>query len=133
MSTAREIFKNEHFVITCDHSRRVVFVQRTAVPLRRASDVEEGISALVREVPAERRVGWGIVSDYRDAPLRVHPALEPVWARYRSESERGFRRAAVVVATPVGKVRGARLGEGARIPVVIVNSMEEALRFVTQP
>ena len=133
MSSAREVFENEHFVVASDPSRRIVFVRRTAVPLRRPSEVEAAIAALVKELPADRRPGWAIVSDYRDAPLRVHPALEPVWARYRTESERGFRRSAVVVATPVGRARGARLGGVAHIPVVIVSSMEEAIRFVTEP
>ncbi|HEX5099003.1 MAG TPA: hypothetical protein VFV94_05860 [Polyangiaceae bacterium] len=74
-----------------------------------------------------------MLSDCREGPVRVHPALEPAFARYRDETMRGFLRAAVIVKTTLGRIRGDRLGDSAPVPSLITESVEEALRFVRAP
>lgn len=108
----------------------MLLLQRTALPFQRVEEIEAMTQALARVFPTERRKGFVILSDFRDAPVRVHPALEPAFLRYREESERGFVRSAVIVATPVGQVRGNRLRDAAGQGAAIVTTVEDALAFL---
>ena len=109
---------------------KVVVVRRTATPFARVGDVDHAIDVIARALPAERRQGHAVLIDMRLAPLRTDPSLEPAFARYRAETERAFERAVVVVATVVGRVRSDRLGQTTRIPLQIVESIEEAWKLL---
>ena len=125
------LFHNAQLSFRCDHAQRIVVVVRTAVPFQRVEEIEATTAALVRVFPSERRAGFSILSDFREGPLRVHPALEPAFTRYREESQRGFVRCAVIVATPVGRARGARLREQEQsTQLLVTESVEAALAFV---
>jgi len=125
------LFHNAQLSFRCDHAQRIFVVVRTAVPFQRVEEIEATTAALARIFPTERRAGFSILSDFREGPVRVHPALEPAFTRYREESQRGFVRCAVIVATPVGRARGARLREQEHSSQLLVTeSVEDALAFV---
>jgi hypothetical protein len=109
---------------------KVVVVRRTAVPFARVADTDRAIDVIARALPAERRKGHAVLVDMRTAPLRTDPSLEPAFARYRAEVERGFDRAVVVVATAVGRIRSDRLGRATRIPLDVVATIEEAWKIL---
>jgi hypothetical protein len=125
-----ELFKNAHVRLSCDYAQGIVILQRTALAFQRLEEVEAATEALARALPHDKRAGFSILSDFRSAPVRVTPALEPAFARFRQETERGFSRAAIVVSTPVGRVRSDRLKDTALIPVAIVETVELALEFL---
>jgi len=128
---ASELFSNAHVTIGCDYSQRVLVVARSPNVFESIEDIEAATAALARVFPLSQRARFCILNDYRIGPLRVHPALEPAFNRFRAETERGFVRAALVVATAVGRLRGDRLREAtSTLPMLVVESLDEALAFL---
>ncbi|HEX4336816.1 MAG TPA: hypothetical protein VH062_12945 [Polyangiaceae bacterium] len=126
MSRPTTVLKTPFLELEMYYTERVVLVRRTNAPFVRVSDVEGTIEALAKALPLERRSGYGLLVDNRAAPVRADPSLEPAFARYRTEVERGFSRIVVVVETPLGKIRSERLGQTAQVPLEIVDSLEAA-------
>lgn len=109
---------------------KVVVVRRTALPFARVADTDRAIEVIARALPDHLRTGHSVLVDMRVAPLRTDPSLEPAFARYRAEVERGFDRAVVVVATVLGRVRSDRLGQTTRIPLDVVATIDEAWKIL---
>jgi len=109
---------------------KVVVVRRTAAPFARIADIDRAIDVLAKALPADRRKGHAVLIDMRTAPVRTDPSLEPAFARYRAETERGFERAVVVVDTVVGRIRSDRLGQTTQIPLDIVATLDEAWKIL---
>jgi hypothetical protein len=126
MSRPTAVVKNQFVEVDVYYTEKVVGVRRTSAPFERVSDIESTIEVIARGLPVERRNGYALLIDMRDAPVRTDPSLEPAFARYRAEVERGFQRAVVVVATALGKIRSDRLGQTTQLQLAIVGSMDEA-------
>jgi hypothetical protein len=109
---------------------RVVLLVRTSEPFRSVSDVEQCIADFARFIPASRRAQWRIIIDMRLGPTRVDPSLDPAFERFRKETHAGFSRLAVVVNTPLGRLRAERLSNVSDVPHCVVGSLEEALVFI---
>jgi hypothetical protein len=109
---------------------RIVLLVRTREPFRTISDLEQCIADFSRFIPASRRARWRIIIDMRLGPTRVDPSLEPAFERFRKETHAGFARAAVIVETPLGRVRAERLSNISDVPLCVVGSLEEALAFI---
>jgi hypothetical protein len=122
--------RSEFVELDVHFADKVVVVRRTAAPFARVSDIEHAVDVISQALPAERREGHSVLIDMRLAPLRTDPSLEPAFARYRAETERGFERAVVVVATVVGRIRSDRLGQTTRIPLHIVETIDDAWRIL---
>jgi len=126
-----QLFENEYITIHCKVRERIVVVRRSGIPFRNRQDLDETTAEFARVFPIHRRRGFSILNDVRQGPVTVHQFLEPAHTRFRKESERGFDRSAIVVSTLLGRVRSSRLAAGVGLPMVIVDSMEEALAFLT--
>jgi hypothetical protein len=109
---------------------RVVLLVRTSEPFRTISDIEQCITDFARFIPASRRGQWRIIIDMREGPTRVDPSLEPAFERFRRETHAGFSRVAIVVNTPLGKVRAERLSNVSDVPQCVVGSLAEAVAFI---
>jgi hypothetical protein len=120
------VLRNEFVELEIFYTEKVVVVRRTATAFARVADVEAAIEAVAKALPTERRTGYAVLVDTRAAPVRTDTSLDPAFARYRAEVERGFERAVVVVTTVVGKIRADRLAQSAQLPMVIVDSIDEA-------
>jgi hypothetical protein len=115
---------------------RLVLLTRTSQAFQTAADIEHCTTELARAVPLGGRKGARIVLDMRHAPVRVHPALDPAFERFRRETETGFACSAIVVVTPLGRVRSDRLTSTvstASFPMRVVSSLEAALEFISDP
>ena len=55
--------------------------------------------------------------------------VNPAFERLRRETNVGFYRVAVILTTPLGRVRAERLNIS-RAPLSIVSTLEEALDFL---
>lgn len=108
------------------YGEKVVVVRRSAEPFRNVADIESTIESVLRALPIERRKGHAVIVDTRLSPIRPDPALEPAFARYRVEVERGFDRVVVVVSTVVGRIRSGRLGQVTQVPFTVVGTLDEA-------
>jgi hypothetical protein len=120
------LVRSEFVELDVHFADKVVVVRRTAVPFARIADIDRAIDVIANALPADRRKGHAVLVDMRAAPLRTDPSLEPAFARYRAETERGFERAVVVVDTVVGRIRSDRLGQTTQIPLDIVATIDEA-------
>lgn len=127
-----ELYANAFFALRMDYPRRILWLLRSAREFAAVEDIEGCIQALARAVPTERRKNLAILSDMREGPIRVKPALDPAHARYRTETERGFMCAAVVVQSALGKVRAVRLAEERGGRVAIVETVEQGLAHIAQ-
>jgi len=124
-----EALKSPHLGARLFHTPRIVLLTRTSLAFDNVADIERSIEDLARAVPLRTRTGWSIIIDMRLSPTRVNPALEPAFERLRRETHAGFSCVAVVVATPVGKMRSERLSNVSDVPVRTVASFDEALAF----
>jgi hypothetical protein len=124
-----ELFRNLHLSVVLFRSRRILLISRTARAFQTASEVDECTAELARAVPVETRRGVRILIDLRLGPIRVHPALDPAFTRFRRETETGFASSAIVIESTVGRVRADRLAVPVQLPMVVVDSVEEALKF----
>jgi len=111
---------------------RLVLLTRTSQAFQTAADVEHCTTEIARALPRSARGGARIVLDMRQAPVRVHPALDPAFERFRRETETGFARSAIVAVTPLGRVRADRLASAASFPMRVVGSLEAALEFISE-
>jgi hypothetical protein len=125
-----ELLDNPFVRVTIDYVARVVRLHRTERAFTTLDEIEQTITALAAALPSHRRDGFGVLIDMRVAPERVTPALEPAFDRFRAETERGFARAAVVVTSTLGRARSTRLQRTARVPILIADSLTEALEFL---
>jgi hypothetical protein len=124
-----EALKSPHFGARLFHAPRIVLLTRTSQAFDSVGDIERSIEDLARAIPQRTRTGFCIIIDMRLSPTRVNPALEPAFERLRRETHAGFSCVAVVVATPLGKMRSERLSNVSNVPVRTVGSLEEALEF----
>ena len=125
-----EALKSPHLGARLFHTPRIVLLTRTSQAFDSVSELERSVEDLARAVPLRTRSGWSIIIDMRLAPTRVNPALEPAFERLRRETHAGFSCVAVIVATPLGKMRSERLSNVSDVPVRTVASLEEALVFL---
>jgi len=126
------LLSGDHLSVRVFRTQRLALFTRTSAPFLTAAEVERCINDLARVLPASDRAGWRVLIDMRLSPIRVDPALDPAYERLRRETHAGFERVAVVVTTPLGRMRAERLSKGASIPVAIVGSLDEAFAFLDQ-
>jgi hypothetical protein len=123
----RVLFEVPHLRAEVDYSKRIVLLTRTALAFERIEELDATVTALRKNVPDSLRTGYGVLLDMRVAPTSVHASLEPGFARYRNETERGFSHAVVLVKTTLGRIRADRLGEKCTVPVDIVDDPVKAI------
>jgi hypothetical protein len=124
--------QNAHVSMRLFQCPRIVLFTRKKEPFETVADVDRCTQDFARVLPVRARARWRIVIDMRLGPTRVHPSLDPAFERLRKETHLGFDRVAVVVGTPLGRVRAERLAINADVPLCIVHSLEEAVDFLNQ-
>jgi hypothetical protein len=130
LKSGSEPLRNAHLSVRLVQGPRIVVLTRTSEPFQNVAEIERCIEDFSKAVPMAGRAGWRIIIDMRVAPTRVHPALDPAFARFRKETQLGFLRAAVIVETPLGRVRAERLANTSHVSVRVVSSVEEAVGFL---
>jgi hypothetical protein len=129
---SRRVLRNDFVEVEVDYSRRIVVLQRSAVPFRQPEDIDRTIVELAQAVPDHLRSGSRILIDMRQAPTRPKPELDTAFQRYRTETERGFERVAVVVESTLGKVRSDRLKSTTETEVQIFQALEAARSWLLE-
>jgi hypothetical protein len=124
--------QSPHVSVRLFQSPRVALFTRTSEPFETVADVERCTQDFARVLPAGARAHWRIIIDMRLGPTRVHPSLDPAFERLRRETHVGFTRVAVIVNTPLGRLRAERLSNNADVPLCVVHSLEEAVDFLNQ-
>lgn len=124
------LVQNAFYSLRLHKAYQVILFTRTSQPFQAAAEIDLCTSELSKALPRAARNGIRVVLDMRQGPIRVHPALDPAFERFRKETQAGFARTAVVVTTPLGRVRADRLANADGSPMRIVGSMEEAVDFI---
>jgi hypothetical protein len=125
----RVLLKTPHLQAEVDYARRIVLLTRSALPFEKVEEIESLIVELHSKVPDSVRAGSAVLIDMREGPTRVHPALDPAFTRFRSETERAFSKVVVVVKTAIGKIRSDRLAETCHRPLAITDDFDEGLEL----
>lgn len=102
------LLSDAHFEMVYDDAVRVVSLRRTTAPFSTISQMRDGFEAVNRILDGIGRSTISLVVDTREAPPRNDPDFEKAFAPLRSKMFRGLRRAAVLVATPIGRLQVER-------------------------
>lgn len=113
-----ELFRNRCFVVRCDSAQLLVVVVRTNVPFASAGDATLAFAPML-PVWTRWRNRFGLLFDAREAPAINDPVYEAWYAHHRANLLRDFRRAVILMRSPVGGLHAARLlppsAQGVRI------------------
>jgi hypothetical protein len=124
-----ELLRSAHFTLRLYRSRRIALLTRSNRAFETTAELERCVTDLARALPHDARRGLRIIIDSRCSPLRVHPALDPAFERFRKETQAGFLAAAVINESAVGRIRAERFAAPVDMPIGIVGSLGEALEF----
>lgn len=102
------LLSDAHFEMVYDEAARVVSLRRTTAPFSTITQMTDGFEGINRILDGIGRSNVALIVDTREAPPRNDPAFESAFAPLRSKMFRGLRRAAVVVATPIGRLQVER-------------------------
>jgi hypothetical protein len=100
-------------------------LRRTPQPTVALDKLEEVMVSLERALAGVDRSHLGLLVDLREGPMRNDPEFERAAAPFQLRMLSGFRRVAVLVKTPVGKLQVRRL-LARRVPAAEIFDDEEA-------
>jgi hypothetical protein len=109
-------------------------LRRTPEPTISLDRFSEVAEAFERALAGVDRSRLGLLVDLRDGPMRNDAVFERTAAPYQARMVAGFRRVAVLVKTPAGKLQMRRLAEGALHEMPGIHVFDEepaALAFLT--
>ena len=128
------------FVLSVDEARGLIRLRRTAHRITTEAELVTSFEQLTAElgqiVAVADRGRYGLLQDMRDAPLLDKPELEAVQLRCLEPIRHGWRRGAVLVRTPIGKLQARRMtnksqsGSATAASTAIFDDELEALNFL---
>lgn len=113
-------------------SGELVRCHRTTRPYETAAQIDDAygrVQAAYTEIDRPRAV---LLVDLRDARGRNDPAFEKRLAAHRKAQLTGFRRAAVLVRSAVGKMQVERLMREDGLDLPVFHDEAAALRYLQQ-
>jgi hypothetical protein len=125
------LFKNDYFTLLCHEANYVVEVVRSRVGFPSAQDAAQAFAPLLLRLDDLGRQSYALLLDSRDATPNNDPAYEALYARFRNDLHRGFRKIAVLVRTSAGNLQATRLVPPVDAPVRVFQDREAAWVFVT--
>lgn len=114
-----EQIRNHHFVVAYD--AKTFSVTRTAAPFSTLEEMRARFLEVISVLDRVGRDGASLLVDTSAAPARNDPAFEAAFDPLRVRLLGGFRRVAVVVKTPVGKLQADRHGRQDKVGTVTFN------------
>ncbi len=104
----QELLKTPHLYGRLDLSRRLVVVERSAIPFQTLAEMVGAFDALDKSLSHVRRQGLVLLVDTRKGPLRNDPEFERVFAGIRQKLNAGYDRIAVIVNGTLGNLQVER-------------------------
>lgn len=99
-------FESQFFVVEC--SKGVIRVTRSATPFASLSQMQLEFDRLNDHLDRLGRRWASVLVDTRAAPPRNDPAFEEAFEPLRRRMLGGFRRSAVLISSPIGKLQVER-------------------------
>ncbi len=109
---------------------RFVRCNRTSRPYRTTEEMDEAYGQVVDRCAALDRHEAAILVDLREARGRNDPAFEQRLAVHRKAQFEGFRRAAVLVRSLVGKLQVERLMKEDGLDIPVFRDEDLALHYL---
>jgi hypothetical protein len=103
-----EQLRNAHFVVAYEPSSRHFRVTRSSVPFATIDEMRERFLEVIGVLDKIGRAGANLLIDTTAAPARNDPEFELAFDPIRVRLLAGFRRAAVLVKTTVGRLQADR-------------------------
>jgi hypothetical protein len=108
----------------------IVVVRRSAVPFASREDIDRYFNALNDALDEIERSRHELLVDIRAVVGRNDPAFELAFEPHRTRMERGFRRIAVLVSSPAGRLQVQRHALQDRLGVRAFQDEAEALDWL---
>jgi hypothetical protein len=126
----KKLVDTEHYCIQLHSASNVVVVTRKPKPFESREDTDRACTPVQTALDKLGRAKFALVLDSRRAVGRNDADYESWFAPHRVRMVAGFRRVAIVVATPVGNLHVNRLLREDQITnVVVVSDMAAALTY----
>ena len=125
------LFEGAHIRVGVLADSRVVVLERSATPVGDAdlATVFGPAEPALRGIARER---YGLLIDVRAARGRNDPEFEKKFEPYRQSIQKGFRRVAIVVTTPHGKLQANRYAREDRLPNSVFDDYAAALKWLEE-
>lgn len=128
-----ELLRTRHLVLNEAAAGRTLHVRRTAEPFANIEEMRRAFEDLNRALDERGRSRLSLLVDTRDAPPRNDPEFEVAFKPLRHRMLSGFRRAAVLVSTPIGKLQVERHAREDRLSVRAFADEAEAREYCERP
>jgi hypothetical protein len=120
-----------HLQIDVDPALSLVRVVRTAKPLASAAETAALAGQVRSALAGLERARHGMLVDLRPTPFVNESRFADELATFRREVTTGFRRAAFLVETQMGRLQVQRFVRDERLPARVFEDEAAALAFVT--
>jgi hypothetical protein len=125
------LYESPHVRIGELADSKVIVVERSAVPTGDA-DVRAIFDPVERAISGIQRDRYGLLIDVRAAKGRNDEEFEKKFVPIRQSIQRGFRRVAIVVVTPQGKLQAGRYAREDRLPNSVFDDYGAALTWLEE-
>ena len=124
-------YEGMHFKVGVLADSRVVVFERSALSTGDAdlAAIFGPVEPALHGIPRER---YGLLIDVRAARGRNDSDFEKRFEPYRQSIQRGFRRVAIVVATPQGKLQANRYAREDRLPNTVFDDYAAAIGWLEE-
>jgi hypothetical protein len=109
----------------------VIVIRRSAVPFSNTEDIGRYFGTLTRAIDRLERSRHELLIDIRAAVGRNDAEFEQAFGPHRARLERGFRRVAVLVSSPAGRLQVQRHAVQDGLTVRAFLEEGEALAWLT--
>jgi len=126
------MLNNEFVIVAKIGGSRVIRITRTSQPFASLAELHRTWSEVVSVLEGVDRSNHSLLFDVRNVGGRNDPDFETSFGPYRISAQRGFRKVAVIVATPSGQLQVARHAKEDGIPVRAFIDPAEALAWAEE-
>lgn len=129
------VLENPYYSVELDEARSLLRITRSAARFPSALEYERELSGVIRFASLFAPRPRGMLFDLRLAPIRTDAASEEIIQRLAPSLyalEASFARAVTLVRTAVGGLQIKRQHQEFRRSVMVCQSEEEALAFLTE-
>ncbi|MFK7991272.1 MAG: hypothetical protein AB8I08_34975 [Sandaracinaceae bacterium] len=110
--------------------QEIVIFERTEVALPASEDELRAVYQRMVEAMPAQRAQLDLVVDSRRAQGRNDEAFERIQGEFRDPLFGGFRRLAVLVNSPTGRLQVSRYKNERPEPITVFNEMDDALEML---
>ncbi len=125
------LFEGAHLKVGELTDSKVIVIERSALPTGDV-DVATIFGAAEKAIEGLKRDRYGLLIDVRAARGRNDAEFEKKFVPVRQSIQRGFRRVAIVVLTPQGKLQAGRYAREDGLPNSVFDDYGAALRWLEE-